>query len=302
MHIHQLHASYELPGLQLNHLRSSALPSRHTILEILDKVKNLLFPDHRLGHAFRVENIESVLADRLAELHAALTEQIHLARSYALQSEADGDRDRAGSDALTFLQTLPALRGLLSLDAQAALDGDPAARSSDEIIFCYPGFMAIATQRIAHELFKLDVPLLARVMTEYAHSLTGCDIHPGARIGKSFFIDHATGVVIGETTIIGERVKLYQGVTLGALSFPKDAQGRLLRNTKRHPTIEDEVVIYAGATVLGGNTTIGRGAVIGGSCWITHSVPPGTKVLLQEPQMKFSGGVATTSFEADWSI
>ena len=196
------------------------------------------------------------------------------------------------------------MRRLLALDVQAAYDGDPAAHSYDEIIFCYPGFEAIATYRIAHELHARGVPLLPRIMTEAAHSATGCDIHPGAAIGRSFFIDHATGVVVGQTTVIGERVKLYQGVTLGALSFPKDAQGNLLRNTKRHPTIEDEVIIYAGATILGGETTIGRGAVIGGSCWITHSIPPGTKVMLHEPQMLFRHHEVKRQYDyvPDWSI
>jgi len=159
------------------------------------------------------------------------------------------------------------------------MDGDPAARSFAEIIFAYPGFEAITVQRIAHVLWQLEVPLLPRIMTELAHSKTGIDIHPGAQVGKSFFIDHGTGVVIGETAVIGRNVKIYQGVTLGALSFPKDERGRLVRGTKRHPTLGDGVVVYAGATILGGDTVIGEGAVIGGNTWVVESVPPGEKVL-----------------------
>lgn len=332
--INQLRDSYTRPGLAINHLREGTLPSRAAILEGLSGIKDLLFPDHRLARGIRGPQLDLRVGGLLEEVHEILREQICRARGYmeaaeqaALETASPHDApthpsapitpagtacgtlrcgssmEQADADARAFLARLPDLRLELELDAQAALDGDPAAKSADEVIFCYPGFAAIVTYRIAHELLKLGVPLLPRIMTEYAHSRTGCDIHPGARIGPSFFIDHATGVVIGETTIIGERVKLYQGVTLGALSFPKDEQGRLLRNTKRHPTIEDDVVIYAGATVLGGDTTIGRGSVIGGSCWITHAIPPGTKVLLQEPQMKFRGPTPDPAArELDWEI
>ncbi|MCC7141661.1 MAG: serine acetyltransferase [Candidatus Eisenbacteria bacterium] len=193
----------------------------------------------------------------------------------------DGDAiaQRAEEAVERFFARLPEVRRLLVLDMVAAMDGDPAARSYAEIIFSYPGFEAITIQRIAHELWEIGVPLLARIMTEYAHSKTGIDIHPGARIGESFFIDHGTGVVIGETTDIGNNVKVYQGVTLGALSFPKDARGRLIRGFKRHPTLRDNVVVYAGATILGGDTVIGAGAVIGGNTWVIESVPAGEKVL-----------------------
>src|SRR5207247_1368572 len=167
---------------------------------------------------------------------------------------------------------------------QAAFDSDPAAQSTDETIFCYPGLFAITVQRLAHELYKLDVPLLPRIMTEYAHSLTGIDIHPGAELGRSLFIDHGTGVVIGETTIIGSNVKIYQGVTLGALA---PAFGQLLRGTKRHPTIEDDVTIYSGATILGGDTVIGKGALIGGNVFITSSVPPLNQVSAEPPKLKY---------------
>ncbi len=169
---------------------------------------------------------------------------------------------------------------------RAAFDGDPAATGFDEIILAYPGVKAVFTYRLAHALHGLGVPLIPRVMTEFAHLETGVDIHPGARIGRSFFIDHGTGTVIGETTDIGNNVKLYQGVTLGALSFPKNERGELIRGTKRHPTVEDDVVIYAGATILGGETVVGRGCVIGGSVWLTSSVPPGMRVTLQGDQIR----------------
>ena len=169
------------------------------------------------------------------------------------------------------------------------MDGDPACKSFDEVIFCYPGLEAITVYRVAHLLHTLGVPMIPRMMTEWAHSRTGVDIHPGAQIGDYFFIDHGTGVVIGETTVIGQWVKLYQGVTLGALSFPTDADGNLVRNTKRHPTIEDRVVIYANATVLGGNTVIGHDAVIGSNVWLTSSVPPQTTVSLEKPSLRVRG-------------
>jgi serine O-acetyltransferase len=183
-----------------------------------------------------------------------------------------------------FLDQLPGVRDMIAADVQAAFDSDPAAQNTDETIFSYPGVFAITVQRLAHEFHKLGVPLLPRIMTEYAHGQTGIDIHPGAQLGRSFFIDHGTGVVIGETTVIGANVKVYQGVTLGALA---PAFGQMLRGTKRHPTIEDNVTIYAGATILGGETTIGRGCVIGGNVFITSSVPPLNQVSAEPPLLKF---------------
>ncbi len=188
---------------------------------------------------------------------------------------------------MKFLQRIPHLREMLAGDVQAAYDGDPAAINTDEVLLAYPGMLAITVYRVAHELWKLEVPLIPRIMTEHAHGWTGIDIHPGAQIGKNFFIDHGTGVVIGETTQIGENVKIYQGVTLGALSFPKDERGRLIRGTKRHPTIENDVTIYANATILGGTTVIGQGSTIGGNVFITSSVPPGCMVSLKSPELKF---------------
>jgi serine O-acetyltransferase len=190
--------------------------------------------------------------------------------------------------ALSFIQALPQLREVLATDVRAAMEGDPAAKNFDEIITSYPGLFAITVQRIAHELYKLKIPRLPRAITEYAHSFTGIDIHPGAKIGKSFFIDHGTGVVIGETTEIGNRVRLYQGVTLGALSMPKEAVERF-REKKRHPTIEDDVIVYSNTTILGGETVIGARSTIGGNVWITESVPPDTKVYLKKPELIYSG-------------
>lgn len=304
--VQKMCASYYDPDLSLNHLRENTLPNRQVTLEILSDVKDVLFPDHRLEQKVRSSHTGYFIGGILERVHMNLRQQILWARSYDAPTETASPAtvEQAETDAIAFLDRLPALRAMLALDVQAALDGDPAARSYDEIIFCYPGFEAVATYRIAHELHLLGVPLLPRMMTEEAHGRTGCDIHPGATIGHSFFIDHATGVVIGETSLIGERVKLYQGVTLGALSFPRDKEGRLLRNTKRHPTIEDEVVIYAGATVLGGDTVIGAGSVIGGSTWITHSIPPDTTVVLQEPRMKYRGpgAQALLPTEPEWMI
>jgi serine O-acetyltransferase len=192
----------------------------------------------------------------------------------------------AQQKAVELLKRLPDLRAILEQDVQAAFEGDPAAKSYHEIIFSYPGLEAVTIYRIAHELLLLGVPLVPRMMTEYAHSKTGIDVHPGARIGPGFFIDHGTGVVIGETCDIGTSVKLYQGVTLGALSFPRDAAGNIIRGMKRHPTLEDDVVVYANATILGGDTVIGHHAVIGSSVWLTHSVPPYTAVSLEKPSLR----------------
>jgi len=187
---------------------------------------------------------------------------------------------------LQFLDLLPELRGVLATDVQASFDGDPACQNLDEVIFCYPGLEAVTIYRFAHLLHELQIPFIPRMMSEWAHSRTGIDIHPGATIGGHFFIDHGTGVVIGETCHIGEHVKIYQGVTLGALSFPTDGDGQLVRGQKRHPTIEDNVVVYANATILGGRTVIGHDAVIGSNVWLTASVEPHTTVLLEKPKLK----------------
>jgi serine O-acetyltransferase len=264
------------------------LPSRNAVSRILDSLFAVLYPGfYGVQHLTR-ENVEYHIGALLDDIAADLYEQVVLAYQFEAPERAaegngaaEGERiARLAEGAVeSFLGRLPRLRRRLVLDVEAAMDGDPAARSFAEIIFAYPGFEAITIQRTAHELWGLGVPLLPRIMTELAHSKTGIDIHPGAKIGDSFFIDHGTGVVIGETAVIGSNVKIYQGVTLGALSFPKDAYGRLLRNVKRHPTLCDNVVVYAGATILGGDTVIGEGAVIGGNTWVIESVAPGEKVL-----------------------
>ena len=191
--------------------------------------------------------------------------------------------------AIEFLEQLPDLRKILAMDVKAAYDGDPACKSLDEVIFCYPGLEAVSVHRLAHLLHELEVPLIPRMMTEWAHARTGIDIHPGATIGRYFFIDHGTGVVIGETTEIGDWVKLYQGVTLGARSFATDADGNLVRGIKRHPTIEDHVVIYANATILGGGTVIGHDSIIGSNVWLTRSVTPGSIVAMESPRLRIGG-------------
>jgi serine O-acetyltransferase len=194
--------------------------------------------------------------------------------------------DQGHQIALNIMESIPSIRKSLATDIRATYDGDPASKSHDEIIFSYPGIFAVMVYRVAHTFFEFNVPLLPRIMTEYAHSQSGIDIHPGAHIGERFVIDHGTGVVIGETTRIGNNVRIYQGVTLGALSLPKDA-GNALRGKKRHPTIEDDVIIYSGATILGGDTVIGARSVIGGNVWITRSVPPDTRVMMEEPKLVY---------------
>src|SRR5215813_10373390 len=233
-------------------------------------------------------NIEYHVGDLLESIYSRMSEEIYRSVRPGCENThdpCDHCRHLAEEQSLLFLRKIVDLRSRLSHDVQAGFDGDPAAKSIDEVIFAYPAIFAISIYRLAHELHLQGIPLLPRIMTEHAHSVTGIDIHPGATIGSGFFIDHGTGVVIGETTNIGNRVKLYQGVTLGALSFAMDEEGRMIRGKKRHPTIEDDVVIYAGATILGGTTVIGRGSVIGGNVWLTMSVPPYTRVVISEPEL-----------------
>jgi serine O-acetyltransferase len=280
-------ATYEECG-GIHHLGHVPLPSYREVVDILIDLREVLFPGYgrrqnlHLGNvAYHVGDLIDGLADRLGrQLAAALRQDNPM-------NEVD---DLAQRLAIALLERIPDIRRTLGEDVQAAYDGDPAAKGLDEIVFCYPAITAIAVYRIAHELQRLGVPLIPRMMTEYAHSKTGIDIHPGARIGQRFFIDHGTGVVIGETTEIGDGVKIYQGVTLGALSFPKDeATGEIVRDAKRHPTIEDEVVIYANATILGGRTVIGHHSVIGSSAWLTRSVEPYTTVTIEDPRLRYRG-------------
>jgi serine O-acetyltransferase len=272
----------------INHLDSSLLPETEVVIRMVEVAREVFYPGYYGDKSCTSDNLAYHIGDRLHALYLMLSEQIY--RSVRHECRRQGPecshcKALAEVNAQDALRRIPEIRRLLALDVQAAFDGDPAARSNHEIILSYPGLFAISVYRLAHELWTLGVPLLARMMSEYAHTQTGIDIHPGAQIGESFFMDHGTGIVIGETTVIGRRVKLYQGVTLGALSFPKDACGNLIRGQKRHPTIEDDVTIYAHATILGGDSTVGQGSTIGGNVWLTESVPPQSFVGLEKPKL-----------------
>ncbi len=267
------------------------LPSREAIVEILEAVLDLMYPGYFGRRDLSNDNLSAHLAQLVAALAPKLEREMEHCLCYGREREAGRPEfgecaPRAHELADIFLSRLPEIRSMLIRDVQAAFDGDPAATNLDEVILAYPGVLAVSVYRIAHALYDLGVPMMARIMTEWAHSRTGADIHPGANIGAAFFIDHATGVVIGETTDIGDGVKLYQGVTLGALSFPRDASGQLIRGKKRHPTVESGSTLYANATVLGGNTVVGADSVIGGSVFLTRSVPPRSRVSLKEPELR----------------
>ncbi len=272
------------------HISPVSIPSQEKIIEIVEQAKRILFPGFFSHTKLHASNLEYYIGKKTIDLYDKVSEQITMAIRHdcrrnnrpCTHCEAHGHKK-----ALRFIESLPKVAATLATDIRAALRGDPATKSPDEVIFCYPGLLTTFVFRLAHELHLLEVPIIPRIMTEYAHSQTGIDIHPGATIGSDFFIDHGTGVVIGETTIIGNNVRLYQGVTLGALSLPHNA-GEKMRNKKRHPTIEDNVIIYANTTVLGGQTIIGEGSIIGGNIWLTESVPPGTKVLLKRPELIYS--------------
>jgi serine O-acetyltransferase len=284
-----------------SHLGHKPLPSRDAVVEILTDFLDLLYPGIWRRQNLHLGNVVYHIGDLIDGLHDKLTLQISRALRHEHDCLAPENRPSLDLEALAqqktidLLRRLPEVRTVLEQDVQAAYEGDPAAKSYHEVIFCYPGLEAVTIYRIAHELTLLSVPLVPRMMTEYAHSKTGIDIHPGARIGPGFFIDHGTGVVIGETCDIGRNVKLYQGVTLGALSFPRDSSGNIIRGMKRHPTLEDEVVVYANATILGGDTVIGTRSVIGSNVWLTQSVAPHTVVTLEKPQLRFRGPNAPNS-------
>lgn len=280
--------SYDTNG-GFNHPDGRNLPSRERVISILRDLLTLCFPGYFGSEPILKNDVAFFVNALIDTLYIRLREEIargliHEARSNQKNEEAC--QDRADAVTLELLESIPRIRKLLMGDVAAAYNGDPAAKSHDEIILSYPCIEAIATYRIAHELYKQQTPLIPRIISEYAHSRTGIDIHPGAIIGTHFFIDHGTGVVIGETAQIGNNVKLYQGVTLGALSFRKDIEGRLVKGGKRHPTIEDEVVIYSGATILGGDTIIGHHSVIGANVWLTETIPPHTKVTIGTPTLE----------------
>lgn len=266
--------------LGINFIDASNLPVRSKILEVLELLFEVLFPGYTGKRTVTKSNVSFIVGDILSQVYAELSEQVERAYRYQCRiKKCDGCDCRTMAKTVTehLLSQMPKIRQMLKGDVGAAFDGDPAAKSYEEIVISYPCITAIATYRIAHELYLKQVPLIPRIMSECAHAKTGIDIHPGATIGKNFFIDHGTGVVIGETSIIGNNVKIYQGVTLGALSFPKDERGRIIKSGKRHPTIEDGVTIYAEATILG-DVVIGKGAIVGGNVWIKESVPPGVTV------------------------
>jgi serine O-acetyltransferase len=274
-----------------HHLGHTPLPSRDVIHDILADLKDILFPGYGRRQNLHIGNVEYHVGDLIDGLHDKLTQQIARALRHELCDEApDVDFEAmAQHRAVALLLKLTDLRAVLEQDVRAAYQGDPAAKSLHEIVFCYPGLEAITIYRIAHELQQLGVPLIPRIMTEMAHAKTGIDIHPGARIGPGFFIDHGTGVVLGETCDLGNNVKLYQGVTLGALSFPRDSAGNIIRGKKRHPTLENDVVVYANATILGGDTVVGHHTVVGSNVWLTHSVEPYTSVLMEKPSLRIRG-------------
>ena len=270
------------------HIDYEPIPSEGYTVDIIDKFREILFPGYFTREKLDPVNLKYSLGQAVSTLYDLLSEQItHNIRHdcFRYNQPCTECEEQGQKIALSVLESVPSIRKILATDVKASYEGDPAAQSHDEIIFSYPGIYAITVHRVAHKLFEFGVPLLPRLMSEYAHSATGIDIHPGAEIGQSFCIDHGTGIVIGETTQIGKNVRIYQGVTLGALSLPKDA-GNKLRGKKRHPTIEDDVIIYSGATILGGDTVIGARSVIGGNVWLTQSVPPDTRVTMEPPQLR----------------
>jgi serine O-acetyltransferase len=260
------------------------LPSRDAVIAIVEDLRSVLFPGYFGTSDLNDESLHYYVGATLARAMQSLEEQVRRGVAFGERHDYETCEHCARTAqqvTQSFLGKIPEIRRLVRSDVEAAYEGDPALKSRDEAIFAYPGIWAVTNQRIAHELHVLGVPLIPRIITEHAHALTGIDIHPGAAIGEKFFIDHGTGVVVGETAVIGRNVRLYQGVTLGAKSFPLDAQGNPIKGIPRHPVVEDDVVVYAGATILG-RITIGQGSSVGGNVWLTSSVPPGTRVTQAE--------------------
>ncbi|MDD5699289.1 MAG: hypothetical protein PHH77_11800 [Victivallaceae bacterium] len=272
----------------INHIEGFNLPRQQELLEVLDKLMEIVFPGFSGMRNYSLETIEYNIGGIITDIYCKLLDQIVRSFQYRCSSKkCDGCQipELAKAAVQALLDSIPAIRETMKLDIAAAYAGDPAATSIDEIVVSYPGIKAITIQRFAHILYNHEVPLIPRMMTEYAHTLTGIDIHPGAQLKKGIFIDHGTGVVIGETSIIGNNVKIYQGVTLGALSFPRDNSGAIIRGRKRHPTLEDDVTVYSGATVLG-DVVIGKGSVIGGNAWVISNVPPNSQITIRPPEHK----------------
>ena len=257
-------------------------PDKEIIIDMIGKLLRIVYPSYSRDRSFRIYHARHNLSMLIEDVMYNLNKQITVVLRGTM--DQDAAREKAQQISLEFFRKIPEIRAIAQTDVEAFYEGDPAAYSTDEIIFCYPGLFAITVYRLAHVLYELEVPVLPRIMTEHAHSITGIDINPGATIGKYFFIDHGTGIVIGETTVIGDHVKIYQGVTLGALST---RGGQNLRGKKRHPTIEDHVTIYAGASILGGGTTIGKGSVIGSNVFITHPIPEHTTVSVKSQELQF---------------
>ena len=282
----------------MDHLEGKDLPAKKVVIEVLEDLLTILFPGYLGNTEITKSNIKYHLGTKLNSVYIRLTDEVEKSLKYICRKISECPQDvcqkRAHIVVRELLEKLPEIRSMLSGDIEAAYSGDPAAVSTEEVILSYPCVLAITTYRIAHELYIRCIPLIPRIMSEQMHSLTGIDIHPGAKIGKNFFIDHGTGVVIGETAEIGNNVKLYQGVTLGALSFPKDEKGNIIKGRKRHPTIGNNVVIYSGATLLGPDAVIGDNVVIGGNVWITGPVASGTKITIASPELKYKKENQTT--------
>ena len=288
---------------KVTRVENNPIPKRDVLVSVIDDLKSILFPGFLQTEKGSGNDLHRFLEIRLQDvakrLSGLISQSLVLDRRFARSENCDSELvetailpsdhrllEQGQALAFEFLAELPAIRSSLATDVGAAFDGDPACNNLFEVVLCYPGLMAITVHRLAHQLHKLSIPFLPRMMAEWTHGETGIDIHPGAQIGNHFFIDHGTGVVIGETCVIGQHVKIYQGVTLGALSFPKDDQGQLIRTQKRHPTIEDRVVIYANSTVLGGSTVVGHDSVVGSSVWLTNSVDPFTTVVMEKPKLR----------------
>lgn len=282
-----------------SHVDFEQIPSKDSVIKIINKFLEIIFPGYFSSEKIDPVNLNFYIGQCVTELFSLLSEQVissirHDCFRYDLSCQ---ECNKKGYEiTIEVMKKIPSIRNLLALDIEAAYEGDPAARSYDEIIFSYPGIFAISVFRIAHILYEYEVPLLPRIMTEYAHSKTGIDIHPGAKINKGFAIDHGTGVVIGETATIGSNVRIYQGVTVGALSLPKDTVNKL-RGKKRHPDIEDDVIIYSGATILGGDTIIGARSIISGNVWLTESVPPDTLVYMEKPKLVYKSNKNTSHLQ-----
>ncbi len=274
-----------------SHIEPVPIPSKQEVVDLVLQAQRILFPGYFTPMNLSPTSLEYHLGQNLTVFYETLAHQVSSAirhDCFRHNQTCSQCGERSDHIAGEFIRALPEIRELLESDIRATLEGDPAAANADEVIFSYPGLFAVFVYRLAHKLIQLEVPIIPRIMSEYAYHKTAIDIHPGAAIDDSFFIDHGAGVVIGATSTIGSRVRLYQGVTLGALSLPKGA-GKLLKNTRRHPTIQDDVIIYANATILGGETVIGARSIVGGNVWLTESISPDTKVLLKQPELVYIG-------------